>query len=80
MKTSSSLQSNHLARACGLFVMVVLFATSSARAGLTLEMNVIRYHQYGYYFFPNLNTNSAAPSVPFGDYFVASFGYPTNGS
>ncbi|MBC8096253.1 MAG: LamG domain-containing protein, partial [Akkermansiaceae bacterium] len=55
-------------------------ATPQARAGLTLEMNVIRYHQYGYYFFPNLNTNNTAPSVPFGDYLVTSFGYPTNGS
>ena len=80
MKNPALFRSNHLARVCGLCVMVVLFATASARAGLTLEMNVIRYHQYGYYFYPNLNTNSAAPSVPFGDYFVTSFGYPTNGS
>jgi hypothetical protein len=43
-------------------------------------MNAIRYDQYGYYFAPNLNTNSTAPSVPFGDYYIKSFGYPTNGS
>ena len=63
-----------------LCAVVFLLAAPWARAGLTLEMNVIRYHQYGYYFFPNLGTNTSGPSVPFGDYFVASYGYPTNGS
>ena len=68
---------------CRLGILVAalgLLAAPAARAGLTLEMNVIRYHQYGYYFSPNLNTNSTGPSVPFGDYFVTSYGYPTNGS
>src|ERR1017187_8347389 len=55
-------------------------AAPAARAGLTLEMNVIRYHQFGYYFAPNLGTNSAAPTVPFGDYYITSSGYPTNGT
>ena len=41
---------------------------------------MIRYDQFGYYFAPNLGTNSAAPSVPFGDYYITSSGYPTNGA
>ena len=57
-----------------------LIGGSNAFAGLKLEMNVVRYDQYGYYFAPNLGTNSAAPIVPFGDYYITSSGYPTNGS
>ncbi len=80
MKNPTLFRANHLARVCGLCVMVGLFAMSSARAGLSLEMNVIRYHQYGYYFSPNLTTNTTPANVTFGDYFIASSGYPTNGS
>jgi hypothetical protein len=60
-----------------------IWAPTGARAGLTLEMNVVcNGFGSGYYytFFPNLGTNSASPNVPFGDYFVASPGYPTNGA
>lgn len=64
-----------------VFVAIITgFGVMTVRAGLTLELNVIRYHQYGYYFSPNLNTNSSALSVPFGDYYITSSGYPTNGS
>ena len=80
MKTPSPLRSSAPARVCGLGALVVFFASLIAHAGLTLEMNVIRYHQYGYYFFPNLTTNTTPANVTFGDYFITSFGYPTNGS
>jgi hypothetical protein len=70
---------------CRIIVLAtaLLAASFAARAGLTLEMNVIRYDygsHSGYYFHPNLNTNDALPSVPFGDYYVASSHAPTNGS
>ena len=62
------------------FLIATLFAFAiNARAGLTLEMNVIRYHQYGWYFSPYLNTNTTGSSVPFGDYYVTSYGFSTNG-
>ncbi len=41
---------------------------------------MIRYDQNGYYFYPNLTTNSTAPAVPFGDYYIASLNAPTNGA
>ncbi|HEV2456243.1 MAG TPA: LamG domain-containing protein, partial [Verrucomicrobiae bacterium] len=62
-----------------LFIFVS-FLANRAYGGFTLEMDVIRFAQYGYYFSPNLMTNNTAPAVPFGDYSIMSFGYPTNGS
>src|ERR1700744_580747 len=59
--------------------VLVCLAAPIARAGLSLEMNVIRY-DYGYYFSPNLGTNTTGSVVPFGDYVVTSPGVPTNGS
>ena len=81
MKTSCCCRVRHLLW-LGFSILAggIFFAMPVARAGLTLEMNVIRYHQYGYYFSPYLNTNNVSPSVPFGDYYITSFGYPTNGS
>jgi len=79
IKNSSRFSSKHLSGACGLCAMVVLFAPSITRAGLALEMNVIRYDLNGYYFSPNLTTNSAPPNLPFGDYQLASPQSPTNG-
>jgi len=64
----------------GLCVTFLLLAAASVRAGFTLEMNVIRYDLNGWYFSPNLMTNTAAPSVPFGIYNVTSYDYPTNGT
>ncbi|HWX21851.1 MAG TPA: LamG domain-containing protein [Candidatus Binatia bacterium] len=58
-------------------------ALPAARAGLTMEMDLVRYSYLGnryYYFFPNLTTNATGPAVPFGTYFVVSPGYPTNGA
>lgn len=44
-----------------------------------MEMDlVLEYNQYS--FFPNLGTNGTPPTLPFGDYFVTSPGWPTNGS
>ena len=66
-----------------LLALTLLLPPSAARAGLTLEMNVIRYDHgsfSGYYFSPYLNTNSTPPNVSFGDYYIASYGSPTNGS
>lgn len=63
-----------------LLSMLNLIPAARVNAGFTLEMDVIRYHQYGYYFSPNLMTNNSAPAVPFGNYCVSSYGYPTNGS
>lgn len=64
-----------------LFLLAALVSplANRAYAGFTLEMDVVRYHQYGYYFFPNLMTNGVN-DVPYGNYFVTSYGYLTNGS
>ncbi len=66
---------------CALLLLsaLVLPIANRAYAGFTLEMNVIRYHQYGYYFFPNLITNGVN-DLPYGDYYITSYGVPTNGS
>jgi hypothetical protein len=80
MKDLRLLPLNRLTRLSAFCITALLLITPFARAGLSLEMNVIRFHQYGYYFSPNLTTNNTAPNVTFGDYFIASFGYPTNGS
>jgi hypothetical protein len=56
-----------------------LLIASPARAGLTVDVHL--YHdQYGYYFYPWLNTNTTAPAFPVGDYEIASWEIPTNGS
>jgi hypothetical protein len=80
MKNSSSTGAKLFSRAFLPLIAAVVLVTTGARAGLTLEMNVIRYHQYGYYFYPGLTTNTTPPNVSFGDYFIASSGQPTNGS
>ena len=56
------------------------FDARQAHAGLSMEMNVIRYDQYGYAFYPNMTTNTSGATVPFGDYYVTSFSHPTNGA
>src|SRR5450631_768236 len=63
--------------------IVFLSGVPAVRAGLSLEMNVIRYDYgsfSGYEFYPYLNTNSTPPNVSFGDYYVTSLDAPTNGS
>jgi hypothetical protein len=80
MRTSPT---NRLFRLGFLFVAlsaIWFYAAPSVQAGLTLEMNLIRYDYYGYYFSPGLTTNITPPSVPFGDYYIASLDAPTNGS
>ena len=60
-----------------------LLATLPARAGLTMELDLNRGNYQGsqYYFLGCvLNTNSTPPNVSFGDYFVVSPAWPTNGA
>jgi hypothetical protein len=78
MKTFAAVLTRYLFSV--FFVVAALFLIPNARAGLTLEMNVIRYDQYAYYFYPNLTTNNTPPLVPFGDYYITSSETPTNGS
>ena len=64
-----------------LLIMAVFAGFApAARAGLSLELNLIRYDPNGYYFSPNLNTNNTPANIPFGDYQIASPQAPTNGS
>ncbi len=71
--------SNRL-RSFGLLLLLIcLFTTPSARAGLTVDVHLYQ-DQYGYYFYPWLNTNTTPPAFPVGDYEVASWEIPTNGS
>jgi len=72
-----------IGRFLSLLVLVLslgLFAALPpvAHAGLNMEMDLVNENNF-YTFYPILTTNSAAPAVPFGDYFVASPGWPTNG-
>lgn len=61
------------------FFAVILWFAPAARAGLTVDVHL--YHdQYGYYFYPWLNTNTTPPAFPAGDYEIASWEIPTNGS
>ena len=72
-------QFNRLANAAVCLAVLLLTAPHS-RAGLILEMNVIRYDQNAWFFAPNLVTNTTAPNVPFGFYNIMSHDYPTNGA
>lgn len=48
-----------------------------------MQMQLVHYNygnNYYYYFNPSLNTNGNPPDVPFGTYYVAPPGFPTNGS
>ena len=64
----------------GLFTALCLLAVPGARAGLTLEMNVICSGQNNYYFYPFLTTNTTPPNVLFGDYCIASADAPNSGA
>jgi hypothetical protein len=56
-----------------------LFAGSTARAGLTIDIHL--YHDsIGYYFYPWLNTNATPPNYPAGYYQIASPQIPSSGS
>jgi len=77
-------------RICAAFIVIlttVFFGTGSVQAGVTFNLHVYQYGQvsgaqtyYTYYFDPQLVTNTAPPSVPFGDFSLTSFGIATNGS
>jgi hypothetical protein len=73
----------HFLWAAILSSVFYLLVAAGARAGLTLEMDLVRYNygdNYYYYFFPYLNTNTTPPNVTFGDYYVTPPGFPTNGA
>ena len=74
---------NKSVRHCLRFGLLCLLALSfgppSAHAGLTVDIHL--YHDnYGYYFYPWLNTNTNTPDFPTGNYMIASPQIPTNGS
>jgi uncharacterized repeat protein (TIGR03803 family) len=79
MKTSSSSRAGLRLRQIALAFVLGIFAAPAARAGLTMELDLVLLDNT-YSFFPNLGTNTAAPAVPFGNYFVTSPGWPTNGA
>jgi hypothetical protein len=69
-------------RLLGNLILAITFVLSSANrahAGLSCEMNVVRYHQFGWYFYPNVATNGVL-DLPYGTYCFTSYGWPTNGS
>ena len=81
MKTSSGFRACRLLRQVALAFVLGIFAAPAARAGLTMEVDVNRGNYQGsqsYQFSCTLSTNSTAPNVSFGDYFVVSPGWPTN--
>jgi hypothetical protein len=85
MNISFIFRVGRLARLGMLVFAGCLFVSPVARAGLVFNLQLYQYGNqdgvtYTYYFDPQLNTNTTAPSVPFGSYYLTSFGIPTNGS
>ena len=79
MKTATRIISISSSIPVLLIVAVCLWFAPATRAGLTVDVHL--YHDnYGYYFYPFLSTNTVPPSVPAGDYGIASWQIPTNGS
>src|SRR5208282_4644041 len=81
MKNFSRSLTGYPLRLLVLVFALVIFATPAARAGLTMEVDLSRGNYQGsqyYQFGCTLSTNSTAPNVSFGDYFVVSPGWPTN--
>jgi uncharacterized repeat protein (TIGR03803 family) len=81
VKTSSGSRACRLLRQVALALVLGIFAAPAVRAGLTMEVDVNRGNYQGsqsYQFSCTLSTNSTAPNVSFGDYFVVSPGWPTN--
>ncbi len=65
----------------GLLIILAacFFGLPAARAGLTVDVHL--YHDnFGYYFYPYLNSNTNLPDFPNGIYQIASPQIPTNGS
>jgi len=81
MKNFSRSLTGHPLRLLVLVFAIAIFAAPAARAGLTMEVDLARGNYQGsqyYQFGCTLSTNSTAPNVSFGDYFVVSPGWPTN--
>jgi len=81
MKNFSRSLTGHPLRLLVLVFALAIFAAPAARAGLTMEVDLARGNYQGsqsYQFSCTLSTNSTAPNVSFGDYFVVSPGWPTN--
>ncbi|HTR41830.1 MAG TPA: LamG domain-containing protein [Pseudomonadales bacterium] len=80
MKTAFNFSTSHqIFRNLILIFAFILSLVPRAHAGLNCEMNVVRYHQYGFYFFPNVTTNGVL-DLPYGTYCFTSYGWPTNGT
>ena len=62
-----------------LLGITCLFGAARVHAGLTVDIHLYHYDG-GYYFFPNLSTNTTPPNFPVGDYFIALPQVPANGS
>jgi hypothetical protein len=65
-----------------ILILVITFISSlanRAHAGLSCEIDVVRYNQYGWYFYPNVTTNGVE-DLPYGTYNFASSDWPANGS
>jgi hypothetical protein len=78
MKNSFSSRTGRRLQQVILAFVLGMLAVPAALAGLNMEMDLVNENN-SYTFYPILTTNSASPVVPFGDYFVASPGWPTNG-
>ena len=79
METSYSSRVCRLLQLVALAFVVAIFAAPAARAGLTMEMDLV-LQDNTYSFYPYLVTNSTSPAVPAGNYYVTSPGWPTNGA
>jgi uncharacterized repeat protein (TIGR03803 family) len=83
MKTFSRSLTRHPLRLLIWVFALGIFAAPAIHAGLTMEVDLNRGNYQGsqyYQFSCNLSTNNTPPNVSFGDYFVVSPGWPTNGN
>ena len=79
MKTIIVFNGGRFVRLAILILSACFFATSAARAGLTVDVHL--YHdEIGYYFYSYLSANTNLPGFPNGNYEVASPQIPANGS
>ncbi len=79
MKTPTLAISTHLSSFRLFMLAACLWFAPGVRAGLQVDIHL--YHDtYGYYFYPWLSTTTNTPGFPNGNYMIASWQIPTNGS
>jgi len=80
MKISCLRERHNLLKLSVYCFALFLFAASSLRAGLTMQLHIYSSPGPFYVFYTPLLTNTIAPAAPLGTYIIRSPQWPTNGS